>query len=532
MNQNADMPTSTSSPPLSRSRTNESPGDGFDRHNDGQNDEPDLAAAARRQLEEAERAEQQARKEQQSAESEERIAQEALFAATQAYEAARIQQAEADLAVEEAERVLLEAKESQLRAVHWVIDTLEKKNEAAKREQGASRRCREAVKDGALKRMYVEEARRLARGERNDPTESHARQPRERTRSGTNNQGEPEWRAQARKLRESVRRSASPPPGEPLGRRGHWGFQFGDTDTAWRNKEQGGVDEMTGSRASRPEVVDEVDQEAEKVEQDSKEAAEAEEWMRQERIREEEEARMQEEIDRRNALEESIRKMKAMREQEEMERLEKERQARLKKELEKQRREEAERSAREARERRAREEVERTERERRERLEEEARRQTQYKEAAARERSRCQTRDRTQWNIRDNTASRQVWTARQSLSRFQVVCTEFDSIKFCDSQPLTFASVPWPLLRYPPLLTFEDIEWKTVEDFFSAAKLITSESEYKSIVEKTHRRFHPDKWRSRGILNSVLDEELRKRLEYSGNVVAQALTPIWLASKS
>jgi hypothetical protein len=54
---------------------------------------------------------------------------------------------------------------------------------------------------------------------------------------------------------------------------------------------------------------------------------------------------------------------------------------------------------------------------------------------------------------------------------------------------------------------------------------------YKSLVEKVHRLFHPDKWKSRRSLVTVMDEELRKLLEEAGNVVAQAMTPIWRRSK-
>ncbi|KAJ7143711.1 hypothetical protein C8R44DRAFT_758720 [Mycena epipterygia] len=55
--------------------------------------------------------------------------------------------------------------------------------------------------------------------------------------------------------------------------------------------------------------------------------------------------------------------------------------------------------------------------------------------------------------------------------------------------------------------------------------------EYGSLVEKVHRMFHPDKWKARGVLTTVMDEELRSSLETAGNVVAQAMTPLWRSSK-
>ena len=81
-------------------------------------------------------------------------------------------------------------------------------------------------------------------------------------------------------------------------------------------------------------------------------------------------------------------------------------------------------------------------------------------------------------------------------------------------------------------LAIDDVEWSGVEEFFSEARTILTEHEYKTLLEKAHRRFHPDKCRSRGLLNTVLDEDLRQRLEAAGNTVAQAITPVWRASRA
>ncbi|KIP05210.1 hypothetical protein PHLGIDRAFT_57800, partial [Phlebiopsis gigantea 11061_1 CR5-6] len=77
------------------------------------------------------------------------------------------------------------------------------------------------------------------------------------------------------------------------------------------------------------------------------------------------------------------------------------------------------------------------------------------------------------------------------------VSVEFEDIKFCDTQPLTFGSVPWPLLALPHKATLDDIDWSAVEAFFAAVKLQVTTSEYKALVEQAHRRFHPDRWRAR-----------------------------------
>ncbi|KAI0698130.1 hypothetical protein BC835DRAFT_690690 [Cytidiella melzeri] len=241
--------------------------------------------------------------------------------------------------------------------------------------------------------------------------------------------------------------------------------------------------------------------------------------------KEDREQETDEETLRQAELAESIRKMQELRLVEEAEREEREKrqreaalaeEERLKREREARAREVAERLARE------REEAERMAREQREREEQQKRdaenRQRLYEQAAATERVRCQGRD----------LKFIFWNDQRALERFLLVSDEFDSIKFEESRPLIFENVPWPVLDPPYCQIIASIEWGAVEKFFNAMeKLLRNDKEYKALLEKTHRRFHPDKWRARGILNSVPDQGLRDRLEAAGNIVAQAITPLW-----
>ncbi len=118
------------------------------------------------------------------------------------------------------------------------------------------------------------------------------------------------------------------------------------------------------------------------------------------------------------------------------------------------------------------------------------------------------------------------------MARFRFVNTEFDNTTFSRTKPLTFESVPWPVLLSPYEVKLEEIDWKAVEEFFEKLELMVHRGEYKTLVEQAHRRFHPDKWKSRGLLNTVLDDTLRRQLESAGNIVAQATTPIWMNLKS
>ncbi|KAJ7096313.1 hypothetical protein C8R44DRAFT_644127 [Mycena epipterygia] len=119
------------------------------------------------------------------------------------------------------------------------------------------------------------------------------------------------------------------------------------------------------------------------------------------------------------------------------------------------------------------------------------------------------------------------WTTQRALERYKTLSDIFDCAKFSQDDPLTFDAVPWPVLHSPVSFSVEDVDWAAVEAFFAAVKPHMRSQDFVSFVEKSHRRFHPDRWRSRGLLKSVADDADRGCLEVAANTVAQALTPLW-----
>ncbi|KAJ7723290.1 hypothetical protein DFH07DRAFT_856064 [Mycena maculata] len=248
-------------------------------------------------------------------------------------------------------------------------------------------------------------------------------------------------------------------------------------------------------------------------------------WEKAKKKREEDEkAECAKAEERRRAVEveESRRKMREFQEQER----ERKRAAAEAKEKERLRREAEEkaRQEKEERERKAREQAERARqaREARDKREREAR----WKAATQAEEVRCAQRDEQLWGAG-------AWTPARALERLKLQLDDFDKIKFSEAQPLTFRAVPWPVLTDPLDIDIEQINWEAVETFFARAKvqMLADIEGYSSLVGKVHRAFHPDRWKARGVLVSVMDEELRTSLETAGNVVAQAMTPLWRKSK-
>jgi hypothetical protein len=143
---------------------------------------------------------------------------------------------------------------------------------------------------------------------------------------------------------------------------------------------------------------------------------------------------------------------------------------------------------------------------------EKARKEQEANETSTIEREEMarRTRDRRQ---RQQRWSYGPWTVQRALERYKVLCEFFDATKFSACEPLAVDVVPWPVLQSPVTFSVEDVNWGAVEKFFQEVKGFMRPQDYKTFVEKSHRRFHPDRWRSRSLLKSVIDETEKSCME-------------------
>jgi len=166
-------------------------------------------------------------------------------------------------------------------------------------------------------------------------------------------------------------------------------------------------------------------------------------------------------------------------------------------------------------------------------LERRAKAEKEAQEARARADTERQKREATAKRARETKRQEQQrvdsgpWTTSRALERYKTLCETFDNTRFSLSEPLVFQDVPWPVLHAPRSFNVEDVDWSAVERFFEAVKPYVRGDDYKAFVEKSHRRFHPDRWRSRRLLASIVDDGDRECIELAANTVAQALTPLW-----
>lgn len=183
-----------------------------------------------------------------------------------------------------------------------------------------------------------------------------------------------------------------------------------------------------------------------------------------------------------------------------------------------------------------------------ERAERERERQQREREREKQRRQREQQEQQEQWHREEEQRRRRRqqqqareqeeerfsygrWTPLRALERYKTLADAFDTAKFTAENPITFETIPWPVLHKPYTFTVAEVDWASVEEFFAAVRDHLRTADYKALLEKSHRRFHPDRWRARRVLQSVQDNELRECLEVTANTVAQALTPLWSDAK-
>lgn len=163
---------------------------------------------------------------------------------------------------------------------------------------------------------------------------------------------------------------------------------------------------------------------------------------------------------------------------------------------------------------------ERARRDAEERAKQEAQRLEQVeKERRRHEREQRENRMRSKWlNVR--------WTNGLAVQRYIELCKVFDSTNFHEDNRVVFDLLPWPVLVHPLDLCDDVITWDAIEKFYEAAYCHTSYEEFKALIQDAQKRFHPDRWSSRGVLRGLDDEE-RQRFIKLTTTVSQSVSPLW-----
>ena len=116
------------------------------------------------------------------------------------------------------------------------------------------------------------------------------------------------------------------------------------------------------------------------------------------------------------------------------------------------------------------------------------------------------------------------WSPRRALDRYNLLAKEFDSVRVSESAPLdmTKVQVPWPVL-HPPGYKLAQVDWKAVEEFFTQIEVLLGGEEWKELLKSSARRFHPDRWRARGLIGPY---GVGQEVEETVNGVAKVLNSL------
>lgn len=106
-------------------------------------------------------------------------------------------------------------------------------------------------------------------------------------------------------------------------------------------------------------------------------------------------------------------------------------------------------------------------------------------------------------------------------------CIEFDRTKFSTSNPSSFRVIPWPILVHRSRVTSNQVDWKSVRDFFQFVKCVRGAAEQRRLLEQARLRYHPNRWAGRNVISSVLAEEERKQVEQIGLAVSQEVNHLF-----
>ncbi|THH31784.1 hypothetical protein EUX98_g2384 [Antrodiella citrinella] len=158
-------------------------------------------------------------------------------------------------------------------------------------------------------------------------------------------------------------------------------------------------------------------------------------------------------------------------------------------------------------------------------------------EAEAREREARKAKEAEQARARSEKAKRRMqqehpswayglWTQKRALECYRSLSENFDVRKFSAEEPIVFEEIPWPVLHKPGTYAHSDVDWSSVEAFFKESEYHMRSQDYKTFLQTSQRRFHPDRWSARRVYSGVQQKE-RDELELASGTVSKAIGCLW-----
>ena|SRR6201996_6466581 len=113
-----------------------------------------------------------------------------------------------------------------------------------------------------------------------------------------------------------------------------------------------------------------------------------------------------------------------------------------------------------------------------------------------------------------------TWTKSDSVSNYLKRIGGYLETK---QGPITFNSIPWPILTHPHYIALNDITWENVEAFFGYARISLPATDFRRVLKASQSQFHPDRWAARSILDRIKDDLECQCASHAGLTVSQAI---------
>jgi hypothetical protein len=125
----------------------------------------------------------------------------------------------------------------------------------------------------------------------------------------------------------------------------------------------------------------------------------------------------------------------------------------------------------------------------------------------------------------------EAWNAARALQRYHEQADDFDRLQFTRQNPLTFYSVPWPILDHPNTSGVSHVTADAVKSFFRALRKSEGKDKYLKELQIARVLFHPDRWLSRKRYAAIADPQMASSMANAVLQVSQAVGNLMALAK-
>jgi hypothetical protein len=115
------------------------------------------------------------------------------------------------------------------------------------------------------------------------------------------------------------------------------------------------------------------------------------------------------------------------------------------------------------------------------------------------------------------------WTDEAAIQRYLNLSKGFNQKRYSRTRPLTFYSVPWPMLYDPMIATIQNVDGTVAKTFFEEMRKYQTPEQYTVLLQNARLMFHPDRWDSGRKYAAIADDQLSGMMKKAVGEIAQSV---------